>query len=108
MAIVDTDSFLVLSCKHYISGSTSPVTSIVSISTNIGGCFDHAKLQENRADSIDGSFFVLTKDAHAVIIDGANGHVLSSRPLHPKKVSTAISLHVIGKSYPSLPPIIFL
>lgn len=102
------DSFLVLSCKHYISGSNSPVTSIVSISTNIGGCLDHSKLQERRADSVDGSFLVLTKDAHALLIDGSNGHVLSSRPLHPKKVSTAISLHVIGKSSPSLPYIFFL
>ena len=41
--------------------------------------------------------FILAKNAHVISVDGVSGNILSPKPIHPQKESTAISMYVIGK-----------
>lgn len=83
-----------------ISGGISPLVSVIP------KAYDHdcshtkspkpSELSENHTDGI---MLILTKDARIYAIDGGTGKLISTRPLHLKKESTAISMYVIGKYY---------
>ncbi|XP_024184109.1 uncharacterized protein LOC112189069 isoform X1 [Rosa chinensis] len=47
------------------------------------------------SDSENGLAFIMTRNAHVVILDSATGNMIRSWPMHPKMDSTAISMYII-------------
>lgn len=94
VAVLDTRSFSVLFLTVCLSATSSPIisvawTSFIRSPKNSG----RKSLDKSQEELI----FMLTKDAKVYIIDGVTGTVISSRPVHLKKQSTAISMYIIGK-----------
>ncbi|XP_058214553.1 uncharacterized protein LOC131326025 isoform X2 [Rhododendron vialii] len=94
VAVLDTRSFSVLFLTDCLSATSSPIisvawTSFIRSPKNSGP----KSLDKSQEELI----FMLTKDAKVYVIDGVAGTVISSRPVHLKKQSTAISMYVIGK-----------
>ncbi|XP_077212708.1 transducin family protein / WD-40 repeat family protein isoform X3 [Tasmannia lanceolata] len=99
VAILDLVSLSVLFHTDCASGSSSPVISLaMKVFTHIGSLIHSPKQQGPKSpeDLAGGVLFVLTRNAHIVVIDSVIGNMISSRPVHPKKESTAISMYVIG------------
>lgn len=47
--------------------------------------------------SESGLVFVMTRNAHIVVLDSGTGNMIRSWPMHPKMDSTAIALYIIGE-----------
>lgn len=94
------NSLSVLLSRDCISGSSSPVTSIIWKSvTNSHALVKSSRDSESKLsnDPPKELMFILTKDSKVVVIDGCTGNMTSPGPMHLKKQSTAISMYVIGK-----------
>ncbi|KAK1286214.1 hypothetical protein QJS10_CPB20g00301 [Acorus calamus] len=97
VAMIDMTSFSVLFCTDCIPGSSYPVISIITNTDTMTNTPKHPS-SGNPKDCTEGVMFILTRNAHVVAIDSVSGDVISSQPLHPKKESTAISMHLIDGS----------
>lgn len=98
--MLDMNSLSVLLSMDCISGSSSPVISIIwKAITNNHTLVKSPKHSESEIsnDPPKELMFILTKDSKVVVIDGSTGNMINSGPMHLKKESTAISMYVIGK-----------
>ncbi|XP_047152766.1 uncharacterized protein LOC124824377 [Vigna umbellata] len=98
VAVCNMNSLSVLLLIDGAPGSTSPITSLV---WKQEACFpSYVNLKQSDAasgNSLEEILFVLSQDSIMNIVDGNNGKMISSRPLHVKE-STAISMYVIESS----------
>lgn len=100
VAVLDMNSLSVLLLMDCISGSSSPVISIIWRSIIDSHTLAKSPKQfeaDFHSDPSKELMFILTKDSKVIVIDGSTGNTTSSGPMHLKKESTAISMYVIGK-----------
>ncbi|XP_031095683.1 uncharacterized protein LOC115999882 isoform X1 [Ipomoea triloba] len=98
VAVLDVDSPSVLFLTDCVSSSRSPITSL-SVKTFPGirqdilnpECAASYKVAEELA-------FALTRDGHIILMDSNTGNVINSQPVHPDKVTTSVSLHILAES----------
>lgn len=96
--MLDMTSLSVLFLSDSVSvGSSSLVTLIAKRFVHSDGNSKSPKQSELPENHMEELMFILTEDAKIYVIDGGNGKSHGSGPLHLKKVSTAISMYVIGK-----------
>ncbi|XP_073140957.1 uncharacterized protein [Henckelia pumila] len=101
VAILDTSLLSVLSITDCVSSSRSPIIS-VAVKTfpdtheNDINNSGNAIVSESTAELA----FVLTRDAHTVLIDSASGNMVNSKPIFPKENSTAISMYLLEGIHP--------
>ncbi|XP_034693950.1 lethal(2) giant larvae protein homolog 1-like isoform X2 [Vitis riparia] len=103
VAVLDMNSLSVLLSMDCISGSSSPVISIIwKAITNNHTLVKSPKHSESEIsnDPPKELMFILTKDSKVVVIDGSTGNMINSGPMHLKKESTAISMYVIEDNVP--------
>ncbi|XP_058075015.1 uncharacterized protein LOC131223597 isoform X2 [Magnolia sinica] len=117
VAMLDVGSFSIMFHTDCGSGSSSPVISVVAKElSHIDSLVNSPKHKEPKSprdqepksprdqepksprDPAEGVLFILFRDACIVTIDSLTGKMTCSRPLHPKKESTAISMYVIDGS----------
>ncbi|XP_052172342.1 uncharacterized protein LOC127788266 isoform X2 [Diospyros lotus] len=97
VAVLDLSSFSVLFLTDNLSGPSSPVISLIW-KAFIDGNDPRSpkksgpKIAEKPVEEL---IFLLTRDAKIYVINGGTGALMSSRPMHLKKESTAISMYVI-------------
>lgn len=97
VAVLDVDSPSVLFLTDCVSSSRSPITSL-SVKTFPGihqnilnpECGTSCEVAEELA-------LALTRDGHIILMDSNTGKVINSQPVHPEKVTTSVSLHILGK-----------
>lgn len=98
VAVLDMTSLSVLFLSDSASVGISPLVTLIAKrfvhSDRTSKSPKQSELPENRMEEL---MFILTEDAKIYVIDGGNGKTYGSGPLHLKKVSTAISMYVIGK-----------
>lgn len=92
--MLDMRSFSVLFLTDCLSATSSPIISVAWTSFIRSPKNSGPKSLDKCQEEL---IFMLTKDAKVYVIDGVTGTVISSRPVHLKKQSTAISMYVIGK-----------
>lgn len=96
--MIDVNSSQVLFISESVSTSHSPV-----ISLDVKTCPPPHNLEDivnkNSNESTRELAFILTKDAHIILIDSTTGNVISSQLIHQNKDSVAISMYIIGKYY---------
>lgn len=95
--MIDVNSSQVLFLSESVSISHSPV-----ISLDVKICPPHNLediVNKNSNESVRELAFILTKDAHIILIDSTTGNVISSQLIHQNKDSVAISMYIIGKYY---------
>ncbi|XP_068668625.1 uncharacterized protein [Aristolochia californica] len=102
LAVIDLQNSSVLFRKDCISSLNTPIISIVPcgyahISNSIAS---NPTTEDTRSPvgSREGVLFILTKDAHIVVIDRVTGDIQSSQSLQSKSGSLAISMYVIGNN----------
>ncbi|XP_028075977.1 uncharacterized protein LOC114278167 isoform X8 [Camellia sinensis] len=98
VAVLDMRSLSVLCLTDSVSAPSSPVISVTwkTVANTNGHVRSPKNSGSNIADNpVEELIFVLTKDAKVYIINGGSGIMISSRPMHLKKDSTAISMYVI-------------
>ncbi|KAL7265561.1 hypothetical protein ACSBR1_003357 [Camellia fascicularis] len=98
VAVLDMRSLSVLCLTDCVSAPSSPVISVTwkTVANTNGHVRSPKNSGSNIADnSVEELIFVLTKDAKVYVINGGSGIMISSRPMHLKKDSTAISMYVI-------------
>lgn len=96
--MLDTSSLSVLSVTDSICSSKSSIISLaVQSFPNFYQESDNSSAGETGIDSVEEAVFVLTRDAHMVLMDSTTGTLISSQPIHPKENSVAVSLNFLGK-----------
>ncbi|KAF8396949.1 hypothetical protein HHK36_018585 [Tetracentron sinense] len=102
VAVLDISSLSVLFITDCVSGSSSPVISIVvKAFAGIHCLINSPKHSGSKSpdDPAEGIMFILTRNAHIVVTNSVTGNLIGSRVMHLKKESTAISMYVIGKTF---------
>ncbi|KAF5736569.1 hypothetical protein HS088_TW14G00714 [Tripterygium wilfordii] len=104
VAMVDTSSLSVLYLTEDVSSSSSTVYSLAVKS--FSDASNSAKFPKNDESKCFGNpekweLFIMTKDAHVIVCDGTNDNIVVSKPVYPKKESTAVSLYIIDSGEPS-------
>ncbi|KAI3470889.1 hypothetical protein Pfo_027552 [Paulownia fortunei] len=101
VAVLDTSSPSVLYVTDCVSSSRSPVISL-AVKTSSGTNENSVKNPDNRTESESATeiAFVLTRDAHMVLMDSTTGNMISSQPVHPKENSIAISMYLLEVKHP--------
>lgn len=81
-----------------MSSSKSPVLS-VAVKTYPDTCQNSVENSDNGTESESASavVFVLTRDAHMMLMDSSSGNMISTAPIYPTENSIAISMHLLGK-----------
>ncbi|XP_055812638.1 uncharacterized protein LOC129882392 isoform X1 [Solanum dulcamara] len=101
VAVLDVTSLSVLFLSDSASVGISPLVTLIAKSfvhsDRTSKSPKQSELPENRMEEL---MFILTEDAKIYVIDGGNGKIYGSGPLHLKKVSTAISMYVIENNTP--------
>ncbi|KAK3042881.1 hypothetical protein RJ639_001154 [Escallonia herrerae] len=98
VAMLDVSSSSVLFLTDCLSSSSSSVMSLaMKIVPDVNS--DSLEHPENKTShqSAQEVAFIMTKDAHIVVMDCITGNVVASQMMHPKRESTAISLYILGK-----------
>ncbi|KAK9153960.1 hypothetical protein Sjap_001440 [Stephania japonica] len=98
VAMLDMKSFSVLFLTNCISGSKSPVISLIQKTlTNIHNLIDNQKQQESTNAGVHADvLFILTKNSNVAVVDSVTGDMVSSYMLDNKE-SSALALYIIGK-----------
>ncbi|KAK6122036.1 hypothetical protein DH2020_044219 [Rehmannia glutinosa] len=101
VAVLDTSSPSVLFITDIVSSSSSPVISLV-VKTSPDTHENSVKNPDNQTESESATeiAFILTRDAHMVLMDSITGNMISSLPMHPKEKSIAINMYLLGKYAP--------
>ncbi|KAL8463043.1 hypothetical protein ACS0TY_033889 [Phlomoides rotata] len=96
VAVLDTSSPSVLFVTDCVSISKSPVMS-VAVKSCPDTCPNSVEKSDNgtESESAPEVVFVLTRDAHMVLMDSSTGNMISSRPMYPTENSTSISMHLL-------------
>lgn len=96
--MLDTGSLSVLYTTDCVSSPTSPIISL-AMRTFPDTRENSLKNSESGtvAESAKEVAFVLTNDAHMVLIDSISGKTISSQSIHTKEESTAICMYLLGK-----------
>lgn len=100
VAMFDMGSLSLLFQTDCVPGSSSPVISVaMKVLKQISSIVNSPKHQQpkNPSNSAEGVLFILTRNAHVVVIDSVTGNRIGSQPFRPKNETTAISMYVIGK-----------
>ncbi|GAV76073.1 Synaptobrevin domain-containing protein [Cephalotus follicularis] len=98
VAMLDITALSILYLTDSMSDSSSPVNSLAMKIIHDSDSFlripndSESRSSENKEQSV---VFVMTKDAHIVIVDSTTGNIVSSQSLNPKKDSVAIALYII-------------
>ncbi|WMV33459.1 hypothetical protein MTR67_026844 [Solanum verrucosum] len=98
VAMLDVSSSSVLFITDCSSSSSSEITS-VAVKTLGNALEDTVEQSEEgtRNACVKEVISVLNRDAEVVLLDGSTGKKISSQAKHPKEMSTAISLYILGK-----------
>ncbi|XP_011035923.1 PREDICTED: uncharacterized protein LOC105133574 isoform X2 [Populus euphratica] len=99
VALLDTSTSSVLFLTDSLSGSNSPVTSLtVKLFSESSDLINNREDTESKTmeDHVRLEVFVMTKDAHTVVIDGNTGGILCSQSIKSEKELTSPSLYIIG------------
>ncbi|XP_043724332.1 uncharacterized protein LOC122671267 isoform X2 [Telopea speciosissima] len=98
VAVFDMSSISLKFLTNCVSGSSSAVISLtMKAFSDIQSLIINSPKNSgpaNPKDPTEDMVLVLTRNAHILVIDGASGNLISSRPMHVKE-STAISMYVI-------------
>lgn len=100
--MLDISKSSVLFLTDSLSNSSLPVNSLAvkSFSDNISLISNPEDTESERMeDNIRLLVFVMTKDAHIVVIDGNIGSIICSQLIQPVKESTVISTYITGKYF---------
>eukprot|EP00268_Persea_americana_P061121 TRINITY_DN7687_c0_g1_i1.p1 TRINITY_DN7687_c0_g1~~TRINITY_DN7687_c0_g1_i1.p1 ORF type:complete len:1116 (-),score=226.71 TRINITY_DN7687_c0_g1_i1:399-3746(-) len=103
VAMFDMGSLSVVFQTDCVPGSSSPVISVaMKVLKQISSIVNSPKHQQpkNPSNSAEGVLFILTRNAHVVVIDSVTGNRIGSQPFHPKNETTAISMYVIDGTCP--------
>uniref|UniRef100_A0A5B7B8W9 V-SNARE coiled-coil homology domain-containing protein n=1 Tax=Davidia involucrata TaxID=16924 RepID=A0A5B7B8W9_DAVIN len=98
VVVLDMSSLSVLFLTDSVSGPSSPVISMTwkAFMHRNGSVKSPKQSGSNIPDNpVEELMFILTRGAKVHVIDGGTGNMISSRPMHLKKQSTAISMYVI-------------
>ncbi|XP_073297646.1 uncharacterized protein [Primulina huaijiensis] len=100
VAVIDTSLLSVLSITECLSSSKSPIIS-VTVGTFSDTHENNVNNSENEivSESATELAFVLTRDAHTVLIDCGRGNMVNSKPIFPKENSTAISMYLTERTH---------
>ncbi|CAH9069553.1 unnamed protein product [Cuscuta europaea] len=98
VALLDVDSPSVLFLLDSLSSSRSPLSSL-SVKAPMG-------IHQSTVNSEGGTSYesgkelalFLTRDGHIILMDISTGNVINTQPVHPEKVTTSVSLHIIESS----------
>ncbi|KAL5975023.1 hypothetical protein ACLOJK_031699 [Asimina triloba] len=90
-AVFDLVSMSTIVCKVCPSDLTSPILKVLSHNGSSVNSPEHQEPRSARHPNRD-VLFIVTKNAHIHAIDSVTGSMISSRSLHPKKESSAISI----------------
>ncbi|KAH8496874.1 hypothetical protein H0E87_019565 [Populus deltoides] len=98
VALLDTSTSSVLFLTDSLSGSNSPITSLaVRLFSDSSDLINNQEDTESKTmeDHVRLEVFVMTKDAHTVVIDGNTGGILCSQSIKSEKELTSPSLYII-------------
>ncbi|XP_031502459.1 uncharacterized protein LOC116265743 isoform X2 [Nymphaea colorata] len=103
--MLNAHSFTVMFHRDHVGSSNAAVVSmemkcLYPISSAVNNSDPTSKpLEQDMAEGLN-YLFLADRDAHIIALNAATGDMISSRPLHPKNKSTAISMHILvqGKS----------
>ncbi|CAK9172123.1 unnamed protein product [Ilex paraguariensis] len=96
VAVLDISTLSVLFLTDSVSASSSAVISVALKTypkTSSDNLNHHEKEMLN--ESSREVAFILTRDAHIIVMDGITGNMISSQPMHPRKESTAVSMYIL-------------
>lgn len=96
--MLDVSSSSVLFITDCLSSSSSGITSVAvkTLGNAVEDTVEHCEDGTTNA-YVKEVISVLTRDAEVVLLDGSTGKKISSQAQHAKKMSTAISLYILGK-----------
>ncbi|CAK9173543.1 unnamed protein product [Ilex paraguariensis] len=97
VAVLDISTLSVLFLTDSVSASSSAVISVALKTypnTSSDNLNHHEKEMLNESSSREVAF-ILTRDAHIIVMDGITGNMISSQPMHPRKESTAVSMYIL-------------
>lgn len=99
--MLDITSLAVLFLTDSIFDLSSPVISLdVKDSLDTLSSMNSPEESESgRVKEPTNCLFVLNRDAQISVIDVGTSKSILSNPIHPEKESTAISMHILGKSF---------
>ncbi|XP_047270758.1 syntaxin-binding protein 5-like isoform X6 [Capsicum annuum] len=100
VAMLDVSSASVLFITDCLSSSSSRITSVAvkTLGDALEDTMEHC--EEGRTNPyVKEVISVLTRDADVVLLDGSTGRKISFQAKHPKEMSTAISLCILGTHY---------
>ncbi|KAE8711656.1 Transducin family protein / WD-40 repeat family protein, putative isoform 2 [Hibiscus syriacus] len=105
VAMLDVSLPASLFVTDCVSSSSSPIISLSWL--EFKNAHSHVKSTEQSETEIavkpeEEIIFILTKDAKIFSIDGANGEMIQPHPWNLKKEETALSMYIIGNSFPVL------
>ncbi|KAA8534064.1 hypothetical protein F0562_031743 [Nyssa sinensis] len=96
VVMLDISSASVLFLTDCVTSSSSPAISLAvkTFPDPHNNSMDHP---ENRTsnESAREAVFILTRDAHIVIMDSTTGNMIRSQLMHPNKESAAISIYIL-------------
>lgn len=98
--MLDVSSASVLFITDCLSSSSSRITSVAvkTLGDALEDTMEHC--EEGRTNPyVKEVISVLTRDADVVLLDGSTGRKISFQAKHPKEMSTAISLCILGTHY---------
>ncbi|GAV81826.1 hypothetical protein CFOL_v3_25279, partial [Cephalotus follicularis] len=98
--MLDITALSILYLTDSMSDSSSPVNSLAMKIIPDSDSFlripndSESRSSENKEQTV---VFVMTKDAHIVIVDSTTCNIVRAQSLNPKKDSAEIALYIIGK-----------
>lgn len=96
IAVLDVNSLSAAFITDSVSNTSSPPISVLWKAFAFGPAKSLNQSGLKIPDNVAREFlFVLTKDARIYVVDGNTGKIICSRPVHPKKQSSAITMYVI-------------
>ena len=102
VAVLDTSTLSFLFLTDCLSESRSPIISLtVKTLSDSNSLIKTTEVSESETPENlgKGLVFVMTRDAHLIVIDSATCKMVTIQSMSPKKDSTAVSMHIIGKYF---------
>lgn len=96
VAMLDVSSSSFLFLTDCASSSNSPVISL-AVKACPDTCNNSLEPSANKisTEPLNEVAFILTKDAHIVVMDSTRGDIIGSQLIHPKNESTALSMYIL-------------
>lgn len=98
VAMLDLSTLSVLFLTDSVSNSRSPVKALAvkSFSDTISSVSNPEDIEsKSKADHVESEVFIMTKDAHILVLDDNNGSILCSQSLQSEAELSVISMHII-------------